>query len=167
MIGGMTGHVFPAETLGQRIGRLRSSLGWTQAELAERLAASRVAVSHFEAGLAIPSERTVVLLAGLFDMEPLELVEGTAYPAAKAERLPLVSCRYTAVDLQLALLRRDLIWLERPEMVGAGAEVLRQWQYTLGELLGGTDDRRERTKLEEALQRVLMTAGSFASSSHQ
>jgi transcriptional regulator with XRE-family HTH domain len=148
MIGGMTGHVFPSETLGQRIGRLRSSLGWTQAELAERLAASRVAVSHFEAGLAIPSERTVVLLAGLFGMEPLDLVENTAYPAAKAERLPLVTCRYTAVDLQLAILERDLIWLERLEMAAAGAEVLRMWQRTIGELLAVTDDRRERVKLE-------------------
>src|SRR5690606_3998637 len=48
------------EVLGQRIARLRAQRGWTQQELAERLAASRVAVSHFEMGLAMPSERTVV-----------------------------------------------------------------------------------------------------------
>ena len=150
MISDMTEKVFPIESLGQRIGRLRSSLGWTQAELAERLAASRVAVSHFEAGLAIPSERTIVLLAGLFGLEPLELVEDTGYPAAKAERLPLVACRYTAVDLQLALLRRDLSWLERAGKRGDRAEVLDEWRRTIGALLAITEDRRERAKLEEA-----------------
>src|SRR5262245_12289709 len=94
----------PPEPFGQRIARLRARRSWTQQELAERLAASRVAVSHFEMGLATPSERTVVLLAGLFCQEPHELVAGSSYPAAKAERLPLVACRYTEVDLQLALL---------------------------------------------------------------
>jgi len=98
----------PPEQLGQRIARLRARRGWTQQELAERLAASRVAVSHFEMGLAVPSERTVVLLAGLFGMEPPDLVAETNYPAAKAERLPAVACRYTEVELQLMLLRRDL-----------------------------------------------------------
>src|SRR3954463_10474198 len=101
------------ESLGQRIGRLRAQRGWTQADLAEQLAASRVAVSHFEMGLALPSERTIVLLAGLFKLEPHELIAGTGYPAAKAERLPAVACRYTEVEFQLALLRRDLEWAER------------------------------------------------------
>src|SRR5881398_1940501 len=86
---------------------------WTQADLAARLAVSRVAVSHFEMGLALPSERTIVLLAGLFKLEPHELVAGTSYPAAKRERLPSVACRYTELELQLALLRRDLEWLDR------------------------------------------------------
>src|SRR5688572_22275353 len=101
------------ESLGQRIARLRARRGWTQEGLAERLAASRVAVSHFEMGLALPSERTVVLLAGLFKLEPHELIAGTSYPTAKAERLPPVACRHTEVELQLALLRRDLEWLAR------------------------------------------------------
>ncbi len=102
-----------AESLGQRIARLRTQLNWTQGDLAARLGASRVAVSHFELGLAQPSERTVVLLAGLFKLEPHELVAGTNYPAAKQERLPLIACRYTELELQLALLRRDVEWLER------------------------------------------------------
>src|SRR5438128_3246822 len=103
----------PAESLGLRIARLRAQRGWTQEALAERLAASRVAVSHFELGLALPSERTIVLLAGLFKLEPHELIDGTGYPAAKAERLPPVACRYTEVELQLALLRRDMEWATR------------------------------------------------------
>jgi len=69
----------PDETLGQRIARLRARHSWTQERLAELLAAWRVAVSHFEMGLALPSERTIVLLAGLFKLEPHELIAGTGY----------------------------------------------------------------------------------------
>src|SRR5215218_3444280 len=103
----------PDETLGQRIARLRARRSWTQERLAEQLAASRVAVSHFEMGLALPSERTIVLLAGLFKLEPHELIAGTGYPIAKAERLPAVACRYSEAEQQLALLRRDLEWSAR------------------------------------------------------
>ena len=68
----------PGETLGERIGRLRSQLGWTQQELADRLAISRVAVSHLEMGISVPSERTIVLLAGVFHVERM------------ARRIPLI-----------------------------------------------------------------------------
>jgi len=80
-------------SLGARIASHRKALGWTQQELSERLGASRTAVSHLEAGLATPSERTVALLAGLFKIEPHDLIQGTGYPLAKAERLPAVVCR--------------------------------------------------------------------------
>jgi transcriptional regulator with XRE-family HTH domain len=108
------------ETLGQRVARLRCLLGWTQQELADRAAISRVAVSHLELGITVPSERTLALLAGIFHLEPPELVEGTSYPEAKTERLPLVAARYTEVELQVALLQRDLAWLARlPGLEGA------------------------------------------------
>ncbi|MFN8566583.1 MAG: helix-turn-helix transcriptional regulator [Kouleothrix sp.] len=94
----MIPHPRHARNAGARIARLRAARGWTQEQLAERLAASRVAVSHFEMGLALPSERTVVLLAGLFKLEPHELVAGTSYPPAKAERLPAAACRYTEAE---------------------------------------------------------------------
>src|SRR3954449_3852009 len=97
-----------SRSLGRRIGTLRGSLGWTQQDLADRLGISRVAVSHIEAGLREPGERTVTLLAGLFKVEPWELVAGTAYPEGKTERLPVVACRYTEVELQLRLLELDL-----------------------------------------------------------
>ena len=84
-------------SLGRRIARLRADLGWTQQDVADRLGVSRVAVSHIESGLSVPSERTITLLAGLFKLEPHELVADTAYPMAKAERLPVVACRYTEV----------------------------------------------------------------------
>ena len=93
-------HTVAVETLGRRIARLRIACGLTQQELAERIAISRVALSHIEADMSWPGERTVVLLAGMFKVEPPELVHGTTYPEAKAERLPGVACRYTEAELR-------------------------------------------------------------------
>lgn len=155
----MSLRILPSETLGQRIARLRAQRGWTQSDLAERLAASRVAVSHFEAGLAVPSERTIVLLAGLFRFEPLELVEGTSYPLAKAERLPLVACRYTEGDLQVALLKRDLVWLRRLAVIEPAhpliEQTLAEWRESLGRLEAATDDHKQRAQLRAALDSLL------------
>ena len=142
------------ETLGQRIARLRGLLGWTQQELADRLAISRVAVSHLELGISVPSERTIVLLAGVFRLEPPELVEGTAYPEAKAERLPLVAARYTEVELQVALLRRDLAWLDRVG-AGPGAEALAdrvraEWRLRIADLASQAMDPGDRRLLNDA-----------------
>src|SRR3954470_3716801 len=111
------------ESLGRRIADLRGKLGLTQQELAERVGISRVAVSNLEAGMSDPGERTVALLAGVFKVEPHELVAGTSYPPAKADRLPLVPARHTEVELQLALLENDLAWLERVD----DASVLDAW----------------------------------------
>jgi transcriptional regulator with XRE-family HTH domain len=138
------------EPLGQRIAQLRARRGWTQQDLAERLAASRVAVSHFEMGLAVPSERTIVLLAGLFGQEPHELVVGTNYPQAKAERLPPVACRYTEVEFQLALLRRDLEWAARLGDEQVRMHVVAEWRAQIAELKQRTYDARERRMLEDA-----------------
>jgi transcriptional regulator with XRE-family HTH domain len=114
---------------------LRSELGWTQQELADRLGMSRAAVSHLEGGLSVPSERTVTLLAGIFTLEPHELVDGTDYPTGKAERLPVVAARYTEVDMQLRLFEAGLV---------TAAD--------LRALLDRTHDRRERDALERALR---------------
>lgn len=133
----------PVPSLGRRIAASRSALGWTQQELADRLGASRTAVSHLEAGLSVPSERTVTLMAGLFKCEPLDLVAGTDYPEAKAERLPVVACRYTEVELQLRLLDADLAsgrtegWHERLRLLAT-----RSW------------DRREREAINSARTRL-------------
>jgi transcriptional regulator with XRE-family HTH domain len=120
------------QNLGRRIAGLRNDLGMTQQEVADRLGVSRVAVSHIEAGMSVPSERTVVLLAGLFKVEPHELVDGTKYPMAKAERLPPVAARHTDVELQLALCENDLAWVER---TGIDARaVADRWRPILAEL---------------------------------
>ena len=130
-----------SESLGRRVAALRAGLGWTQQELADRLAVSRVAVSHIEAGLRDPGERTVTLLAGLFKMEPWQLVEGVSYPPAKAERLPLVACRYTEVELQLRLLEEDR----------SAGRPLTDWPDRLRLLLKATHDPRERDLVRTAL----------------
>src|SRR4051794_32048682 len=87
-----------SESLGRRIAALRAKAGLTQQELADRLAVSRTAVSHMEAGMTVPGERTVVLLAGVFKVGPRELVVDTTYPVGKAVRLPAVAARYTEVE---------------------------------------------------------------------
>lgn len=144
------------ETLGQRIARLRARRSWTQERLAEQLAASRVAVSHFEMGLALPSERTIVLLAGLFKLEPHELIAGTGYPIAKAERLPSVACRYTEVEFQLALLQRDLEWAGRLDQ-SARSDITEAWRVKLAALAEQAYDVDERTLLEKAREQLLST----------
>jgi transcriptional regulator with XRE-family HTH domain len=144
----------PPEPLGQRIAQLRARRGWTQQDLAERLAASRVAVSHFEMGLAVPSERTIVLLAGLFGQEPHELVAGTNYPQAKAERLPPVACRYTEVEFQLALLRRDLDWAARFGDRQVSAKIAAEWRARIEELKQRAFDAEEQRMLEEARRQL-------------
>jgi transcriptional regulator with XRE-family HTH domain len=142
-----------SESLGRRIAAHRQKLGWTQQDLAERLAVSRVAVSHLEAGMNVPGERTVTLLAGVFKLEPLELVADTGYPAAKAERLPLVAARYTELELTLALLDADLARLDdlsRP----VALDVLARWRSRLGALATDLHDRRELATLEDARRRL-------------
>jgi transcriptional regulator with XRE-family HTH domain len=140
----------PHEKLGRRIADLRSKLAWTQQDLAERVGISRVAVSHLEAGMSAPGERTVALLAGIFKLEPHELVAGTDYPPAKADRLPLVAARHTEVELQLALLDNDLAWCER---TGEAVEVA-AWTARLDALRAAAHDRRERASVDAARRRL-------------
>lgn len=139
------------EPLGRRIADMRAKLGWTQQELADRVSISRVALSHVEAGMSDPGERTVALLAGVFKVEPHDLVAGTSYPRAKADRLPLVVPRHTEVELQLELLANDLAWLER---TGRDAALLDAWQSRLLALLDTAYDAREREAIRDALKRV-------------
>jgi transcriptional regulator with XRE-family HTH domain len=142
-----------AESLGRRIAEHRTKLGLTQQELAERVGISRVAVSHIESGVSDPGERTVTLLAGLFKLEPHALVESTTYPVAKADRLPLVTARYTEVEHQIALLHHDLAWLER-DAVGDPIPLLEQWRSRLGLLADDAWDRRERELVVAARRQV-------------
>jgi transcriptional regulator with XRE-family HTH domain len=126
-----------SETIGKRIASLRQKHGWTQASLANRLAISRVAISHIEMDLIVPSERTITLLAGIFKLSPHLLVDGTTYPQAKVEHLPEVACLYTELELQLALLSNDIQWLQqmdhthrKHELIG---EILSKWVSRLEE----------------------------------
>lgn len=141
------------ERLGERIALLRVEHGYTQAELAARVAISRVALSNLESGRSTPGERTVTLMAGVFDLEPMELVAGTAYPASKAERLPPVTARHTELALQLALLDRDLAWLEGAPL-GVAARVTGEWRRRLVDLAPLAVSAREVSALTAARRRV-------------
>jgi transcriptional regulator with XRE-family HTH domain len=141
------------EPLGRRIAAHRAKLGWTQQELADRLAISRVAVSHLEAGMTTPGERTVALMAGIFKVVPHELVLGTDYPAAKADRLPSVVAHHTEVELQLALFDNDVVWLEQATPREA-EHALERWDATFAFLFDQSYDVRERAMLEHARRRV-------------
>ncbi len=147
-----------SETLGSKIGRLRTTNGWTQQELADRIAVSRVAISHFEMDLQTPSERTVALLAGVFKLEPDELVAGTYYPPAKAERLPPLVARYTEIEKELCLLERDFQWIERLQRLSPPRNlvctVLHGWLDQLIRMLDDAPDRRTRQQLQAAQSRV-------------
>ncbi|CAN5846307.1 helix-turn-helix domain-containing protein [soil metagenome] len=139
------------EKLGRRVADLRAKRGWTQQKLAERLGVSRVAVSHLELGLTDPGERTVALLAGVFHVEPHELVADTTYPPAKAERLPVVVARHTEVEHTLVLLEADLAWCER---VGGAPDVIEQWRRRLADLAHRSHDAEEREAIAEARRRL-------------
>lgn len=153
------------ETIGKRIARLRQESGWTQQSLAARLAISRVAVSQIEMDITIPSERTITLLAGLFKRTPQALVEHTTYPLAKAERLPEVTCCYTALEYELALLDNDLAWLQRlargpgsPESYpGLAAEVLAKWRARLEAWREQVTEAGEKALLQEAREKLQFT----------
>lgn len=163
------------EPFGRRIAKQRAELGWTQARLAERVAISRVALSHLEAGLSVANERTVALLAGAFGLEAHELVDGTDYPPAKRDRLPLVVARHTEVDLHLARLAGDLAWLDPllPRTDGGtgpvedgragsadagwwqlGFAALARWTDELAALAATTVDPHERSRVEAARRQV-------------
>lgn len=147
-----------AENLGRRLAGLRAKTGMTQQELAERLAISRVAVSHLESGLSPPSERTVALLAGIFKVEPHDLVADTDYPPAKAERLPLTVPRYSEVELQLALFEHDLARIGLLSPIAA-EEILTGWRTRLALLAGVAPRPGDRVLLDDA-RRVASTAAA-------
>jgi transcriptional regulator with XRE-family HTH domain len=144
------------ETIGKRIARLRQAHNYTQEQLAERVAISRVAVSHIEMDISLPGERTVTLLAGVFKCSPPELVADTTYPTAKADRLPVFSCCYTEVEYQLGLVENDLVWLERVRDFGCygrfTAEMRHKWLPQLG---GGLEAGADRERVSAVRERLL------------
>lgn len=139
------------EMIGQRIARYRQQNEWTQEQLAERIAISRVAVSHIEMGLSIPSERTITLMASVFRCNPFDLVNDTSYSLAKADRLPQTIAWFTQREQQLALLTRDLDWLQRindkRELRRLSTEVTGEWLPQLTRWLNDCYDDKERQEL--------------------
>lgn len=147
-----------AETLGARLGRLRTHHGWTQQDLAERIAVSRVAISHFEMDLAVPSERTIALLAGVFKVDPHALVADTYYPDGKTHRLPVVVARYTEVEKELCVLDRDLEWLALLDDTERTFHTCQHWLRRIDDLQQCSLDKRERKLLDAARRTLLLRA---------
>jgi len=139
------------ESIGKRLAFLRQKNGWTQQSLADRLAMSRVAVSHIEMDLIIPSERSITLMAGVFKISPTELVEGTTYPRAKAERLPELTTIFTEIDLYFALLKNDAEWIDRLEVPDMKLNTIRvvldKWFLLLENWENKITDGHEKTIL--------------------
>jgi transcriptional regulator with XRE-family HTH domain len=139
------------QTIGKRVAKLRQEKGWTQQMLADRLAISRVAVSHIEMDISIPGERTITLLAGLFKITPYDLVQDTTYPNAKTDRLPFVACSYTLLECDILLLENDLAWLQEirkhPTYPRLREKVYRRWINRLASWETETIDPQEKELL--------------------
>ncbi len=144
-------------SLATRIGVLRTARGWTQQQLADRLGITRVAVSHLEAGINSPDARTVTLLGAAFGLEPHQVVAGTEYPVAKADRLPLVVARHTEVAHQVAMMEADLAWIDSPAVSVSDEVTTRvrdRWRHALRVLAKEVVDPEEEAVLAAARRRL-------------
>ena len=146
--------VYGLIALGDRVATLRVERGWTQQELADRLAMSRTALSHIEAGMRVASERTVVILSGVFRSDPIALVAGTSYPLAKAERLPIIVALHTDVDLALALCAAETEVAARSGNAALLAERTAAWTHRLQSLEQRWPDKRDRLRLSDEAARL-------------
>ncbi len=147
-----------SKALGDRIATLRVERGWTQQDLADRLAMSRTALSHLEAGMRVASERTVVILSGIFGIDPLSLVAGTSYPLAKAERLPVIVALHTEVDLALALCAAETEVAARSGNTALLSERANSWVVRLRTLMQRWPDARDRRRLDAEIHRIVALA---------
>lgn len=75
--------------LGQRIGELRSSFGWSQVELAKRLGVAKQTVSNWENENIQPSIEMLVRLAKLFGSTTDYLLGLDDIPRLSVEELPV------------------------------------------------------------------------------
>ena len=153
-----------SKALGDRIATLRVERGWTQQELADRLALSRTALSHLEAGMRVASERTVVILSGVFGIDPHTFVSGTSYPIAKAERLPVIVALHTEVDLVLALCAAETEVASQSGNTGLLVDRATSWALRLRVLERRWPDERDRRRLGTEIARLvgLVTAPDLA-----
>ncbi|HWB79955.1 MAG TPA: helix-turn-helix transcriptional regulator [Nannocystaceae bacterium] len=81
-----------AKVLGRRVAELRRARGWKQIDLEAHLdeAIKRATISDVENGREMPSLRTIVHLARVFEVHPAELlldVQGNAQHSAAARLL--------------------------------------------------------------------------------
>ncbi|MEI2698399.1 MAG: hypothetical protein V9E94_08635 [Microthrixaceae bacterium] len=88
---------------------------------------------------------------GSSDWSPPNSWPAPSYPDAKVDRLPLVAARYTEVEFQLALLDRDMRWLESAPRAVA-ERVVSQWRLASDRARGArTFDRAQKELVRTAL----------------
>ncbi len=105
--------------------------------------------------MRVASERTVVILSGVFGLAPLDLVSGTSYPLAKAERLPIIAALYTEVSLTLAVFQAESNLMKElavPETKTASWAA--GWARRLSDMRDRWPDRIERGELDRCLQQI-------------
>ncbi len=100
-------------------------------------------------------------MAGIFKLSPIELVDGTTYPKAKAERLPEVTNLYTELELQYALLVNDMEWLQRMDdpiqKCSYQQVILEKWSIKLEDwnlIYMGERERYIRSKMSKILDEI-------------
>ena len=90
-------------------------------------------------------------MAGVFKISPIELVEGTTYPRAKAERLPEWTTIFTEIELYFALLKNDTEWIDRLDVSDMKLNTIRvvldKWFLLLENLENKITDEHEKTIL--------------------
>lgn len=64
--------------------KLRERAGLSQERLAERLRVSRQAISKWETGVASPTTENLAVLAQIYDVDILDLLDDSAVPQPKA-----------------------------------------------------------------------------------
>lgn len=72
--------------LGCNIAKRRKQIGWTQAQLAERMKMEPESISRFERGATLPSLATLEILAGVLNVSIADLLteySDTAYSEAQ------------------------------------------------------------------------------------
>lgn len=74
--------------LGQRIGELRTALGWSQVQLSKRLGVAKQTVSNWENDNIQPSIEMLVRLAKLFNVTTDYLLGLENIPRLNVEGLP-------------------------------------------------------------------------------
>lgn len=74
-------------TLGARIGAMRREKGWTQLELAEKMAVTDKAVSKWERDLSWPDAASLPRLAALFGLTVDQLIGGEERPVGEESSL--------------------------------------------------------------------------------
>lgn len=72
-------------TLGARIGAMRREKGWTQLELAEKMAVTDKAVSKWERDLSWPDAASLPRLAALFGLTVDQLIGGEERPVGEEQ----------------------------------------------------------------------------------